>query len=149
MYAYTQRYPDLKMPITSLRFTPQRGLENSAPPIILIIKKIQGIGYFNSENKIRRGKKEGARERSSRAPKNSEGRKLKLGRPSFQGVRERFPKRLPPGRRPRPKVGVRGCCFAILFLSHSRWALSVPLPALGPSAFTKMVTTCTSIRYLF
>ena len=43
--------------------TPQRGLENSAPPI----KKIQGIGYFNSENKIRRGKKEGARERSSRA----------------------------------------------------------------------------------
>ena len=44
--------------------TPQRGLENSAPPIILIIKKIQGIGYFNSENKIRRGKK---RERGSGA----------------------------------------------------------------------------------
>ena len=42
------------------RPTPQRGLENSAPPI----KKIQGIGYFNSENKIRREKK---RERGSGA----------------------------------------------------------------------------------
>ena len=50
--------------INKSRLTPQRGLENSAPPIILIIKKIQGIGYFNSENKIRREKK---RERGSGA----------------------------------------------------------------------------------